>query len=252
MHTLAVGEDERLLFIADLHLGAERPATTAALLAFLTDTAPGCQRLFILGDLFEYWIGDDDDHPVAARVATALHALSEGGTACYFMAGNRDFLLGEAYARRAGLTRLDDPTLLAGPNLKLLLMHGDTLCTDDKPYQAFRAQVRNPAWQADFLSRPLEVRRAMAEQARSHSRIATAGKAEAIMDVNADAVVAALASAGSPDLLHGHTHRPGCHPVNTAERLCRRWVLADWTDRPEYLAWDGVRMQPLSGAPAPN
>ncbi|MCB1889014.1 MAG: UDP-2,3-diacylglucosamine diphosphatase [Rhodocyclaceae bacterium] len=250
MQTLAVGDEERLFFLSDLHLAEDRPATTAAFLAFLADQAPLCRRLVILGDLFEYWIGDDDDRPLATQIASALRRLSDQSTTCYFMAGNRDFLLGDAYAERAGMVRLEDPCLLTANRLRLLLMHGDTLCTDDAPYQAFRRQVRDPAWQADFLAQPLAARRAFATEARARSQAATAGKSDEIMDVNAAAVVATLDSAGGADLLHGHTHRPGHHRHRVGQRDCERWVLADWADRAEYLVWEGGEIHPVTGMPA--
>ncbi len=168
------------------------------------------------------------------------------------MAGNRDFLLGDDYARRAGMARIADPCLLISGDRRLLLMHGDTLCTDDLPYQAFRSQVRDPAWQSEFLSRPLAARRAFAAQARARSQQATAEKSESIMDVNDAAVSRALEAAGHADLLHGHTHRPGHHALRVGHHDCQRWVLADWSDRAEYLVWDAGAMRAASGGAPPG
>jgi UDP-2,3-diacylglucosamine hydrolase len=232
------------LFISDLHLAEERPALTAIFEAFLRGPCRQARALYILGDLFEYWAGDDDqDAPLNRRVAEALAAAAEGGLAIHFMAGNRDFLLGPAYARLAGMTILPDPSLLSLDGRRLLLMHGDSLCTDDAPYQAYRRQVRDPAYQAGFLAQPLAARRAFIEQLRQKSEAAKREKAMAIMDVNAGAVAETLRQHDFPVLIHGHTHRPAHHRLEVDGRPCERWVLADWHDSAPYLAWTGSELE---------
>ena len=217
------------LLISDLHLEASRPEVTAALLDFLKGTAAGCSRLFILGDLFEAWLGDDDPAPPAPEVARALAALAKGGSEVFIMHGNRDFLLGPDYCRRCSATLIDDPYSLptaAGP---VLLMHGDTLCTDDHDYQQFRHTVRAPKWQKAFLARPLAERKEFARQARAESKAATSRKAEAIMDVNATEVLRVLETSGHHRLIHGHTHRPAVHDLHLSNgQAAQRTVLGDW------------------------
>jgi UDP-2,3-diacylglucosamine hydrolase len=230
------------LFVSDLHLAEERPQTTAAFLAFLTGPARGVPALYILGDLFEYWAGDDDgDAPLNRQIADALRDLATTGTVIHFIAGNRDFLLGDAYAARAGMQRLPDPCPLRLGERNVLLSHGDTLCTDDLAYQAYRRQVRAPAWQAAFLARPLAERKAFIDSLRNHSEEAKREKAMAIMDVNGAAVDALLREHRYPTLIHGHTHRPAHHEHLVDGHRCDRWVLADWHDTAPYLAFDGER-----------
>ena len=230
------------LFVSDLHLTEEQPETTAAFLAFLAGPARGVPALYILGDLFEYWAGDDDgDAPLNRRIAEALHSLSASGSAIHFIAGNRDFLLGEAYAARAGMTLLADPCPLRLGSVDVLLSHGDALCTDDLAYQAYRRQVRDPAWQAAFLARPLAERKAFIDSLRSRSEQAKREKEMAIMDVNRSAVEALLREHAYPTLIHGHTHRPARHEHLVDGRRCERWVLADWHGTAPYLAFDGER-----------
>ncbi|MDO9449372.1 MAG: UDP-2,3-diacylglucosamine diphosphatase [Rugosibacter sp.] len=221
-------------FVSDLHLSAERPDLTARFAAFLADTAASkVTTLFILGDLFDAWIGDDDlAQPFNAEVCSLLRKLSDQGTQLFFMAGNRDFLIGDRFAQAAGLQRLDDMERVCekvgAGETAILIMHGDTLCTDDTDYQAFRQQVRNPAWQSDFLARPLAERRAEAAALRQKSRAATKEKSQIIMDVNAEAVRQALIASGCRRLIHGHTHRPGCEHIALADGVAERWVLSDW------------------------
>lgn len=230
------------LFVSDLHLTEEQPETTAAFLAFLAGPARGVPALYILGDLFEYWAGDDDgDAPLNRRIAEALHSLSTSGCAIHFIAGNRDFLLGEAYAARAGMALLPDPCPLRLGSVDVLLSHGDALCTDDLAYQAYRRQVRDPAWQAAFLARPLAERKAFIDSLRSRSEQAKREKEMAIMDVNRSAVEALLREHAYPTLIHGHTHRPARHEHLVDGRRCERWVLADWHGTAPYLAFDGER-----------
>jgi UDP-2,3-diacylglucosamine hydrolase len=232
------------LFISDLHLAEERPALTAIFEAFLRGPGRQARALYILGDLFEYWAGDDDgDAPLPRRVADALAAAAGAGLAIHFMAGNRDFLLGPAYAARAGMARLPDPSLLEVDGRRLLLMHGDSLCTDDVPYQTWRRQVRDPAYQAGFLAQPLAARRAFIEQLRARSEAAKRDKAAEIMDVNAGAVAQAFRQHDFPLLIHGHTHRPARHRLEVDGHPCERWVLSDWHDSAPYLAWTGSALQ---------
>jgi len=217
------------LFISDLHLCRERPEINASFFRFLRERVPGSDALYILGDLFEYWAGDDDlAEPLHAEIAAALRHTSESGIPLYFIHGNRDFLVGDEFARVAGVTLLQDPTLVDLYGTPTLLLHGDTLCTDDLKYQAFRAQVRDPAWQKDFLAKPLAVRKAMIENVRDQSAREIKEKPPEIMDVNVDAVAQAFRRHGCTRMIHGHTHRPACHVHEVDGRSCERWVLTDW------------------------
>jgi UDP-2,3-diacylglucosamine hydrolase len=217
-------------FISDLHLRAERPDLTGRFAAFLADTAAAnIDALFILGDLFEYWIGDDDlADPFNAQVCKLLRDLADRGTRIYFIAGNRDFLIGGTFAATAGMRLLSDVETVGAGGTATLLMHGDTVCTDDLPYQEFRRMVRAKAWQESFLARPLTERRAEVENLRRRSAEAMQGKTAAIMDANADAICAALAAHGCIRLIHGHTHRPGHEQISLASGSAERWVLSDW------------------------
>jgi len=224
------------LFISDLHLEDDRPATSRWLLDFLSGPATDAEALYILGDLFEAWIGDDAVPATAREVAEALGELSSGGTRCYFMHGNRDFLLGERYAGQAGLTLLPETAVVDLYGTPTLLLHGDTLCTDDVEYQAFRRQTRNPAWQAGILSLSIEERLHLARNARDASKAHTGSTAMSIMDVNEAAVIAAFREHGVHRMIHGHTHRPAVHQHRlgggeTVERI----VLADWYTEGSYL-----------------
>ncbi|WP_116364269.1 UDP-2,3-diacylglucosamine diphosphatase [Parahaliea mediterranea] len=212
-------------FISDLHLDPGRPAVTRAFSEFL-DAHRHADALYILGDFFEAWIGDDDDAPLGQQVASWLADFSAAGPALYLMVGNRDFLLGEDFARRAGATLLPDPSVIDLYGHRVLLMHGDSLCTGDTDYLQFRAMARSPAWQAEVLARPLAERRALAAQLRSMSSESNSNKAEDIMDVTPREVEAALREHGVDCLIHGHTHRPDHHRHANGER----WVLGDWHD----------------------
>lgn len=225
------------LFISDLHLDEARPQITELFARFLANEARGAAALYILGDLFESWIGDDDDAELPARVAHALRALRDSGTPIYFMHGNRDFLLGADYAARAGMELLAVATIVDLAGERTLLMHGDTLCTDDIEYQKFRMLVRNPAWQAQFLAEPLAERRAFAAQARGESRKHTAMKAVEIMDVNQAAVASAMREHGVRRLIHGHTHRPATHRFELDGTSAERIVLGDWYEQSSVLTW---------------
>ncbi|MCK0511083.1 UDP-2,3-diacylglucosamine diphosphatase [Aromatoleum buckelii] len=226
------------LFISDLHLCEQRPGTLRAFFAFLQGPARSAQALYILGDLFEYWAGDDDATPLGNAVSDALAALAETGTSLFFLPGNRDFLLGESYARTARLQILADPALIDLGGKAVLLSHGDILCTDDEHYQSFRRLVRDPVWQRVFLERPLAQRKQVIEGLRSQSETAKQEKTMEIMDVNASAVETLLREHDYPTLIHGHTHRPAHHVHIVDGRSCGRWVLADWHDDAPYLRWE--------------
>lgn len=216
------------LFISDLHLQPERPALLRGCLDFLGGRARGADALYILGDLFEAWIGDDDDAPWLGELRTALRRLADAGTALYFLHGNRDFLLGEAFAAGCGLELLTEPTVIDLYGRPALLLHGDSLCTEDRDYQAFRAQVRNPAWQQAILAKPLAERRQLAAMLRNESKMAGQGKSAEIMDVTPAEVEQALQQHGVDLLIHGHTHRPARHPLSVDGRPAERIVLGDW------------------------
>ena len=227
-----------VLFISDLHLDANRPEATRAFRRFLEDRASRAEALYILGDLFEAWVGDDDDAPLAREVAEALAQLTGGGTRVFFAHGNRDFLVGEDFACRAGASLLEETSVIELGAERVLLMHGDSLCTDDHDYQEFRAMVRDPAWQSQFLALPLMARRALAAQARDASRLSTGGKPPEIMDVNASAVADAMRSSRVRHLIHGHTHRPAVHNFTLDDAPATRTVLGDWFRQAWALEWD--------------
>lgn len=237
------------LFIADLHLDPGRPQITALFERYLAgDEVRHADALYILGDLVEAWIGDDDDAELPARIATATRAVRDAGVPVYFMVGNRDFLLGQAFAERAGLTLLDDGTVHDIHGRRTLLMHGDVLCTDDAAYQAVRQQVRTPEWQAQILAMPLQARRAFAAKAREDSKAHTGSTVESIMDVNADAVAEAMRKAGVTRLIHGHTHRPAVHDLQFGGAAAQRIVLGDWYEQGSVLRVDagGVELRGLA------
>ena len=227
------------LFISDLHLCASRPETNRIFFSFLEGEARSAEALYILGDLFEYWVGDDDlPDPFNASVAAALARLVGSGVPSYLMHGNRDFVIGEAFARAGGVTLLPDPTQLTLYGRPVLLMHGDTLCTLDQDYQAFRRKARSGPWIDDLLSQPLAQRKTAVEALRRRSEQEKRGKAAEIMDVAPAEVEAALRCHGYPCLIHGHTHRPARHVHTVDGHACERWVLADWYKAGSYLACD--------------
>jgi UDP-2,3-diacylglucosamine hydrolase len=227
------------LFIADLHLDPSRPQITDLFERYLaSDEVRHADALYILGDLVEAWIGDDDDAELPMRIAAATRAVRDAGVPVYFMVGNRDFLLGQAFAARAGLTLLDDGTVHDIHGRRTLLMHGDVLCTDDIAYQAVRRQVRTPEWQAQILAMPLQARRAFAAKAREDSKAHTGNTMESIMDVNADAVAETLRKAGVTRLIHGHTHRPAVHDFQLDGAPAQRIVLGDWYEQGSVLRVD--------------
>lgn len=228
-----------ILFVSDLHLDAARPAITRLFLDFLAGEARRAEALYILGDLFEAWVGDDDPGEPGASVCAALKALSAGGVPVFLMRGNRDFLYGQRMAGRCGATLLPDPCVVDLHGVPTLLMHGDLLCTDDVAYQAFRRQVRDPAWQANFLAQPLAARQAFAAQARAASRQHQQGVSETITDVAPDAVRDILLHHGVLRLIHGHTHRPAMHALDLDGRRGQRIVLGDWYEQGSVLRLDG-------------
>lgn len=224
------------LFIADLHLDDSRPHITSLFERYLAgDDVRRADALYILGDLVEAWIGDDDDTELPQRIARATRAVRDAGVPVYFMVGNRDFLLGNAFAERAGLTLLDDGAVHNLYGTPTLLMHGDALCTDDVAYQAVRRNVRTPAWKAQVLAMSLEARRAFAAKAREDSRAHTGSTQETIMDVNAEAVAEAMRVAGVKHLIHGHTHRPAVHAFDLDGQKAERIVLGDWYEQGSVL-----------------
>lgn len=227
---------EHTLFISDLHLDAKRPDILALCLRFLRERAPRAQALYILGDLFEAWVGDDDDTPAYQAIQQGLRALSDSGTALFFMCGNRDFLVGNAFASATACRLLPDPSVIDLYGQPTLLMHGDSLCVADSAYQLLRAQLRHPDWQALFLSKPLAERRRMALDLRRQSQQANQEKNETIMDVSPDAVLQALREHGARRLIHGHTHRPAVHHLEVNGQPAERIVLADWYANGSALA----------------
>ena len=255
------------LFISDLHLDASRAQISEQFLRFLHDECAQADALYILGDLFEYWIGDDDPQPLAAEIAEALHVLAGSGVPIHFMRGNRDFLLGDAYAARAGLRILPDPCVVSLYGHPTLLMHGDLLCSGDIEYQTFRRQTRDLDWQRDMLAQPLPVRMALALRARAASALhqqrlsveraahgranaaANAGEAgEDITDVSADTVQAIFTRYGVDRLIHGHTHRPALHSLLVTGTPRTRIVLGDWYQQGSVLRVDadGFELAALS------
>jgi len=226
-----------ILFVSDLHLTDHRPHITALFGRFLDGQARQADALYILGDLFEAWVGDDDPSEAGAFVADRLRALSDAGVPVFFIRGNRDFLLGQDYADRCGMTLLDDPTVVDVHGTPTLLLHGDLLCTDDAAYQSFRAQTRDPRWQAQFLAQPLAARLTFAAQARAASQarygeLVATGVAEAISDVAPATVQAWFERFGVQRMIHGHTHRPAIHDEGHGRT---RIVLGDWYEQGSVL-----------------
>jgi UDP-2,3-diacylglucosamine hydrolase len=237
------------LFISDLHLDATRPETTEQFLSFLATAARRASALYILGDLFEAWIGDDDPDPAQRVIVDALRALTGSGVPCRVMHGNRDFLLGHRFERDAGVGLIADGTHIELNGEPCLLMHGDTLCTDDRNYQRLRRIVRNPLlqWTVSHLS--LRQRQRLAQRLRAGSRMHTQATAPEIMDVNADAVRETFRATGVRNIIHGHTHRPAIHELEVDGRRRRRVVLGAWHERGSVLTWDerGPRLEPWPG-----
>ncbi len=236
--------DPRSLLLSDVHLCEERPAQVDRFIGVLAGPARQCAELFILGDLFEYWVGDDDcSAPLALRVLDGLRSLAAAGTRICLLHGNRDFLIGAGFAQAAGLELLADPVCVNLQGTPTILMHGDLLCTDDTGYLAFRAQVRDPGWQQAFLAQPLAKRHAIARGATAESGRAKALKGDDIMDVTETAVAEVFRRFGAHRLIHGHTHRPGHHLHQVDGRQCERWVLPDWYGPGGYLQVDASAVQ---------
>ncbi|HEX4242907.1 MAG TPA: UDP-2,3-diacylglucosamine diphosphatase [Steroidobacteraceae bacterium] len=226
------------LFISDLHLDASRPDITSQFLAFLRGEAAKADALYILGDLFESWVGDDAADDAQRFAVEGLRELTSSGVPCFVMHGNRDFLMAERFSRETGAALLPDPAIITLYGERVLVMHGDALCTDDKSYQRLRATVRDADWQRRFLSLSAEARHSIAGAARVGSQEHTAGLEYAIADVNTDSVAAVLRLAGTSVLLHGHTHRPAIHSLQVDGRPCTRIVLGDWYEQGSVLRWD--------------
>ena len=233
------------LLISDLHLDPARPEHLAALETLLDNHTGKADRLYVLGDLFEAWIGDDDDSPFNRQAIDAFRRFSDAGSELFFMHGNRDFLLGDKFADDCGGVLLDEGTVADLYGTRALLMHGDSLCTEDHAYQQFRAMARDPQWQQGMLTKPLEERRALAQGMRMQSQGNNANKPENIMDVTPAEVVRVMEDAGVRHLIHGHTHRPAVHDVDLKDGTGTRWVLGDWGE----LGWwivadsDGLRLE---------
>jgi UDP-2,3-diacylglucosamine hydrolase len=236
------------LFIADLHLDPRHPNDIDRFIRLTQGPARRTRGLYVLGDLFELWIGDDAVDPALTPVLDALRDLQSAGTQVSILRGNRDFLLGPAFAERTGCRLREEPLAIELGGQTALLCHGDALCTGDTDYQTFRDRVRDPAWQREFLSRPVDERRRLAQAARNMSRDATLGKPESIMDVNPDAVKRLMLKHAATVLIHGHTHRPGIHTLDLGGTQARRIVLGDWPERANVLVGDddgGMSIEPV-------
>lgn len=231
------------LFVSDVHLDGSAPEATEQFIAFLAEQGPRAEALYILGDLFEAWVGDDDADPEKERVCRALRALGARGVACFALHGNRDFLLGEGFAERSGCRLLADPVIAQLGDERVLLTHGDALCTDDRPYQELRSIVRDPAWQRRFRALPLSSRELLADEARAGSRRHTSRTVPYIMDVNAAAVTAAFRAAQVRRMIHGHTHRPAVHDIELDGGKAQRIVLGAWHEQGSYLVYEAGRYE---------
>lgn len=236
------------LFISDLHLHPSRPEVTNCFFSFLKSAEATADALYILGDLFEVWLGDDDSNSHNREIIRALNNFSTVRRPCYFMRGNRDVLIGNRFCKDASALMLDGPTVIELYDSKVLLTHGDELCTDDHAYQRFRRHARNPTWRALFLATPLPVRRWLGDRLRKSSKAMTALKPEDITDVNQDAVEDAMLAHNVRILMHGHTHRVGIHQFKLRGRAAMRIVLGDWYQQGSVLHWgpDGPELQTLS------
>lgn len=230
-----------ILFISDLHLSPRSPGATRLFLDFLAGRARQASELYILGDLFEAWIGDDDvDDPYHARIVAALRSTADSGVRISIMHGNRDFLLGEAFAAAAGVRLIADPHILSTAEWQFVLSHGDALCLNDTEYMAFRTQVRDPAWQASLLAKPLAERRAIAAHMREVSESSQRAKENPYTDLQPAATEDFLREHGYATFIHGHTHQPATHDHIVDGIHVERWVLADWhEDQGECVLWDG-------------
>ena len=232
-----------ILLISDLHLEQERPDINRAFLHFLESRASEAEALYILGDFFEVWIGDDAISPFQRTIAQALRQLSDSGTRIYLMHGNRDFMIGQAFCREAGCSLLHDPSLVELGGEKVLLMHGDSLCTRDEAYMRLRRWLRNPLALFILRNLPLAARRKLARKLRTESREQTRMKASDIVDVTPAEVPRIMAAHGVRTLIHGHTHRPAVHQLEVAGQPARRIVLGDWDSQGWALQIDGQNWQ---------
>ena len=226
------------LFVSDLHLDASAPQANEQFLEFLRTHAARAEALYILGDMFESWVGDDESDTAKARICAGLHELTASGVACFALHGNRDFLLGRRFCARTGVHLLPDPIIAQLDGERVLVTHGDALCTDDHSYQELRSTVRTVDWQRRFLGLPLEVREGFANRARQGSRAHTTRTAPTIMDVNHDAVAAAFRAAKARRMIHGHTHRPGVHNSKVDDQPAQRIVLGAWYEQGSYLEYE--------------
>ena len=230
---------QHTLFISDLHLRSSHRSITSTFLNFLQQQATQAESLYILGDLFEYWAGDDDiDTPFHQKICSALLTLKQHGTQIFIMRGNRDFLMDKDLAKACGANLLNDPTIMDLYGQPTLLSHGDSLCTDDVDYQNFRKMVRNSNWQKEFLAQPLAQRKQQIETIRTKSNLEKQHKESRIMDVNTEAVCTLLRTNNYPILIHGHTHRPAHHLIHLDDFTCHRWVLSDWDKNIRILRAD--------------
>jgi UDP-2,3-diacylglucosamine hydrolase len=238
------------LFVSDLHLEADRPDIGNQFIEFLRTEAMEADDLYILGDLFEAWVGDDDPNTHYAKIKMAIRKVVDKGVPVYFMHGNRDFMIGRQFANETGVEILKDPYPVDMYGQKALLSHGDALCTDDTQYQRVRLMTRNPDWQASILAKPLKERLRIAEEARRQSLERTLNLSMDIMDVNQDEVRRVIKEHGVDVLLHGHTHRPGIHSIDLGKRKAQRIVLGDWYKQGSVLRWD-LRGPKLREMPRP-
>jgi UDP-2,3-diacylglucosamine hydrolase len=231
------------LFVSDVHLDSAAPEAIGQFLHFLTAQARHAEALYILGDLFESWVGDDDSDPSKVEVCAALRQLTGNGVAAFIIHGNRDFLLGAEFCRRTGCEPLADPTIAELDGERVLLTHGDALCTDDRAYQALRSSVRARDWQRRFLQLPLNAREQLANQARAGSQAHTARVVPQIMDVNASAVETAFRALAVRRMIHGHTHRPAVHDLLIDGTAAQRIVLGAWYEQGSYLWYERGRYE---------
>lgn len=226
-------------FISDLHLSEKQPQILRLFFHFMQRIVPKADALYILGDLFDYWAGDDDlDNPFHQQITKTLHTVASSGVRLFIMHGNRDFLMADKLAERCRATLLEDPALVDLYGIPTLITHGDTLCAEDIEYQSYRKLVRNPVWQQQFLAQPLESRTSLIEELRTHSESEKQQKSDALMDVTEVAVVELLRTYGYPRLIHGHTHRLRRHLHSVDNHECERWVLGDWYETGNALCCD--------------
>jgi UDP-2,3-diacylglucosamine hydrolase len=231
------------LFVSDVHLDASAPEASEQFLEFLRTQAVEAEALYILGDLFETWVGDDDIDPAKARICDGLRTLTTSGVGCFVLHGNRDFLIGREFCRKTGSRLLADPVIADLDGERVLLTHGDALCTDDHSYQELRSTVRTPDWQRRFLALPLADRELLANQARAGSKDHISRAAPTIMDVNEDAVSTAYRATDVRRIIHGHTHRPGVHDTAIEGEPAQRLVLGAWYEQGSYIQYENGRYE---------